>query len=337
MRSSSTAWTCFTAVGFAVLLPLAATGCRRDAARPPAVGTLERDRIELIAEAQEPIREIPVREGDNVSRGDLVVSLDDERARLRVQEARAARDRADAVLAEMLRGTRPEEIAEAEANVAEVEAEIVEAALELQRMEALVADDVESQRNLDIARRRYDAAGARRHAVRAVLERLLNGVTVEELDQARAALAEVEARFDATRVDLERLRIVALRDGRIDALPFKVGDTPPPGAVVAVVLAGGAPYARVHVVAATRPSVNPGDDAVVHVEGLERSFAGRVRWVSAEAAFTPFYALTERDRGRLTYLAEVDLLESEAGELPTGLPVEVTFAGGPERDGARDD
>jgi HlyD family secretion protein len=34
-----------------------------------------------------------------------------------------------------------------------------------------------------------------------------------------------------------------------------------------------------------------------------------VRWVSSEAAFTPYFALTERDRGRLSYVAKVDIGE----------------------------
>jgi HlyD family secretion protein len=50
-----------------------------------------------------------------------------------------------------------------------------------------------------------------------------------------------------------------------------------------------------------------------------------VRTVSSEASFTPYFALTERDRGHLAYVAEIDLPDQAAGDLPTGLPVEVSF------------
>ena len=53
---------------------------------------------------------------------------------------------------------------------------------------------------------------------------------------------------------------------------------------------------------------------------------GRVRWVASDPAFTPYYALTERDRGRLTYVAKVDITE-ERQRLPDGVPVEVEFVG----------
>ena len=47
-----------------------------------------------------------------------------------------------------------------------------------------------------------------------------------------------------------------------------------------------------------------------------------MRTVSQEAAFTPYYALTERDRGRLSYVAKIDLEGEVARALPTGLPLE---------------
>jgi HlyD family secretion protein len=60
------------------------------------------------------------------------------------------------------------------------------------------------------------------------------------------------------------------------------------------------------------------------VDGL-KTYQGKVRYVSSEAAFTPYYALTQRDRSRLSYLAEIDFTEASAANLPGGVPVEVTF------------
>jgi HlyD family secretion protein len=91
---------------------------------------------------------------------------------------------------------------------------------------------------------------------------------------------------------------------------------------VAVLLADAAPYARVYVPEAVRAQAVPGARVTVHIDGVAGQFAGRVRSVSHEAAFTPYYALTERDRGRLSYLAKIDLEGDAARALPTGLPLE---------------
>ena len=109
----------------------------------------------------------------------------------------------------------------------------------------------------------------------------------------------------------------------MDALPYELGERPPIGGVVTVLLADQAPYGRVYVPAAVRVHVKPGTPALVRVDGIEEPLRGRVRAVATEASFTPYFALTERDRGRLVYLAKVDLLGPEARGLPSGIPVQV--------------
>jgi HlyD family secretion protein len=107
-------------------------------------------------------------------------------------------------------------------------------------------------------------------------------------------------------------------------LPFELGERPAAGAVVAVVLVGETPYARVYVPEQVRAKIAAGSEAQVFVDGIEQPFAARVRRVSSDAVFTPFFALTEYDRTRLSYLAEV-VLEGKALELAAGIPVEVEF------------
>ena len=51
--------------------------------------------------------------------------------------------------------------------------------------------------------------------------------------------------------------------------------------------------------------------------------AQRLVLVSAEAAFTPYYALTQNDRSRLSCLTLIDLDEIAAANVPTGMPVQV--------------
>jgi HlyD family secretion protein len=266
------------------VLALVALGCSADAPAP-AVGTLERDRIELVSEASEPIVAIAVREGQDVAAGDLLVVLDPARFDAQLAQAEGARERAAARLAGAI-GTH------------------TTAKRDLARSTQLLADGVESRGRHDARRASHAEALAAR-------------------DAARAAVAEAEAALADLRLRADRLRVRAPSAGRVDALPFEVGERPPAGATLVVLLAEGAPHARVFVPAALRAAVGPGTAARVRVEGVEHGFEGRVRTVSSEAAFTPYYALTERDRGRLAWLAEVDLVGAES--LPTGLPLEVEF------------
>jgi HlyD family secretion protein len=290
-----------------------------------AVGTIERDRVELIAEASEPIVDIAVREGQDVSAGDVVLTLDQRRLNAQVERAEGARDRAMARLAELERGPRSERIEEARAAVTGLKGVLDKDRRALERARSLRREGVVSESGLDAAQAAFDNSQAQYERAVAELDALQTGTTPEELDQARAAVAETQAALDAMRLTRDRLVVRAPVDGLVDALPFELGDQPPVGAAVAVMLTGAAPYARVYVPEPIRPSVLVGDGAEVSVDGIDRTFDARVRMISSEASFTPFFALTEKDRGRLTYLAELDLEGDQARDLPTGIPAEVRF------------
>jgi HlyD family secretion protein len=286
------------------------------------VGELASDRIELVAEVNEPILEILVAEGEAVTAGQLILRQDDTRTSARLREAEAAVGQARARLDELVRGPRQELIAQARANLAGANREIEFRRAQFQRAKDLLGKELASPQTRDSAKADLDAAEANLEFRRAQLEELLAGTTVEELAQAENALGQAEARRDSALVDVERHRLTAPVDGIFDSRLFEVGERPPAGQPVAVILGGRQPYARVYIPERLRAHVRPGTGARVTVDGMAAPIAGRVRWVAHEAAFTPYFALTERDRGRLTYLAKVDI-DDQQERLPDGVPIEV--------------
>jgi HlyD family secretion protein len=152
---------------------------------------------------------------------------------------------------------------------------------------------------------------------------LQEGTRSEIIDSAKSRVAALDATVAELELTLARTRITAPVDGVIESLPFELGERPTPGQTLVVVLASGRTYARVHVPEPLRTRLHSGDAALVRIDGYAEAFPARIRWISADAAFTPYFALTQRDRSRLAYLAEIDLLE--AGDLPAGIPVEVRF------------
>lgn len=288
-------------------------------------GILERDRIELVAESNEPIVKIFVAEGQRVSRGHPLVQLEDKVLRAQRDQAKAIRDRASAQLDELVRGPRAERIDAAQARLRGAEDSFSEATREFERAQRLLKNGTISQSAHDVTLMKFTDARARRDETKAQLDELLEGTTPEKLAQARAVLAEAEAAVVASQTRVDRLTVRAPRDGVIDALPFEVGERPSRGAVVAVMLADGAPYVRCYVPAEIKPYVGPGTEVQIYVDGFDSPFTASVRFISSEAAFTPFFALTEHDRSRLSYFAEIDIKDEGVDDIPSGLPVEVNF------------
>lgn len=301
---------------------IAACGDGADANR--VVGELASDRIELTAEAAEPITEILVAEGETVVTGQTLMRQDATRAQARLAEAQAALGQAQARLDELVRGPRSEMIAAARASVEGTKDELAFRRSDYERVQEIHARQLASPEQLDQAEAALDAAKANDKLRRAQLQELLSGTTVEELAQAEQAVKQAAARRDQIAVDVARLDILAPVDGIVDSRLFELGERPAPGQAMLVMLAGQQPYARVYVPETLRVHVAPGTRAEVIVDGVDEALEGVVRWVASEAAFTPYFALTERDRGRLTYEAKIDL-NVERTRLPDGMPVEAVL------------
>ncbi len=308
-----------------LVLLLAIVGCDSEDQPLPLVGTLERDRIELVAEASERIVEVLVVEGQHVAQGQLLMRLESSLQDTEVEVVTASRERYAQRLAELVRGPRRERIREAQARLQGARDHLAVQESEFDRVAELVERGLTSDSALDRAKNNLERASADVDALTAALDELLEGTTDEEIAQAEAQLAEAEARLQMAEIVASRLDVVAPRDGWIDAFPYKLGERPPARATVIVMLADQAPYARVYVPEPIRAAVTPGLAALVLVDGIADPYEGRVRYVSADAAFTPYYALTQRDRSRLAYLAEITLTGDVALELPVGIPVEVEF------------
>lgn len=306
-------------LAFPAALACLAAGCAKTTP-DLLLGTLERDRIAVTAEAAETILRIEVAEGDEVEAGATILSLDARRIEAELAAAQAERQRAAAALDELRRGTREETIAAARAQLAGNVATLDNARRERTRIAEIRARGLVAQAELDRADTSLRNARAQADAARAQLTELLNGTRIEDIEQAEAMLAAANA--TVTRLELVRARydIRAPRTGRVDALPFKLGDQPPPGAVLVSLLDGPA-YARVYVPASRRAQVDVGTACRVHVEGIAEPFGARVRSVRADPAFTPYYALTGDDASRLAYRAEI-VLEDDARTLAVGLPAQ---------------
>lgn len=306
----------------AIVATLALAACGREPQQ--ALGTLEYDRIALPSPAAERIVDIAVREGERVEAGARILTLERTRGDAQLAAAQADVARQREALEELRNGARPENIEQARANLAAAQAQARDARAYYERLRPLGGQQLVSAADVDRARAAAGNASAQVAAARAALDELRNGVRPEQIAQAEAALAAAEAQLRAQSFSTGRLDVVAPRAGRVDSLPYRLGDEAPPGAPLAVMLVGDAPYARVYVPEPLRPQIEVGDSATVLVgaDG-ERRYSGRVRMIRSEPTFTPYYALSGKDAARLSYLAEVEL--ADAGDLPAGLPLRVRF------------
>ena len=241
-----------------------------------------------------------------------------DQANLEVARTRLAEAQAD--LERVRTGPRNQEIAITEARAAGARAVYAEAEATLERDKRLMDSGTITQARLEQVMARRASALAELTGAQQALAELREGARTEDIRIAEAHVAAARAQVTAERTRLEDLTIRASRGGILDSLPWNLGERVPLGSPVAVLLTGDRPHARIYVPEPARAGLDIGDPVSIRLDGTDVVYEGRLRWISNEPAFTPYYALNQEQRSRLVYLAEV-ALSREAADLPVGVPV----------------
>lgn len=316
-RLSRSARLCGLAIGW-----LLVSGCEE----PPlmALGQLESERVELVAEFAEPLRNIYVTEGDEIIAEQPLVELDSERVDLLLAEADANIAAIQTLLEEQINGPRREVIDAMSARVQSAEVDMAYAQQEYQRLMGLRSRDLTSRESLDQAKKAVDSARAQLAISQAQLAELLAGTRSEQIARTREQLKQARSQRELHARNKSRHTLAGAEAGIVDSLPFEIGEIPKQGDVIAVVLTGTQPLARVYIPEPQRVRLAVGDSLEVRVDGLAMSLRGTVKRISSEPSFTPYFALNERDRSRLSYVAEIEI-QYTGRRLPDGVPVQVPF------------
>lgn len=286
-----------------------------------AMGNIERDRIILSAPAAEQIVLINVNEGQQVSQGDILLKLDTRSADALIAQREAELAQANAALSVLTAGTRPEQLSASLAALEATQAASKEAELKYQRIEKLYKSNVVGKADFDTAKATRDSNKAKAQQAHDQWLELKNGAREEDIAQSNAKVQAAQAALAWQTKAREDLTITAPIDGTIDTLPWHVGDRISAGTQLISLLSSDHPYARVYLPASALTKIKTGDAINVFADGIEAPIQGRVQNIRSQPAYTPFYALNERDRARLMHLTDIDLIDAD--KLPTGLAVEV--------------
>lgn len=135
---------------------------------------------------------IGVDKGDRVREGDVIVRLEDDEYRAQLTQARGQLVSLQAKLAELVAGSRPEEIARAKAEVEQAKADLVNANVSLERTKRLVEQGVSANQAYDDAKARYDVQVARVAAMERTYELARIGPRKEQIDSARGQVEQAK-------------------------------------------------------------------------------------------------------------------------------------------------
>jgi HlyD family secretion protein len=292
-------------------------------------GNVDIRQVELSFRVGGRIAAIQHDEGDAVSAGTLLASLDTEplyqerelaAAELRLQQAQLAR---------LLAGYRPEEIAQARSRVEELRVRHANAGRFHDRARTLYEASAVSRQALDDARTLMDEAEARLQAARDALALLEAGFRAEDIAAARAAAAAAEARLTLADICLADGQLHAPTAGVLLARVREPGAMVAAGATVFTLALTEPVWVRAYIDEPDLGRIHPGLPVSIETDTPGRGpYRGIVGYISPQAEFTPKHVQTRELRTSLVYRLRIVVSDPDEG-LRQGMPVTIHLAAAP--------
>ncbi|NOY77333.1 MAG: HlyD family efflux transporter periplasmic adaptor subunit [Calditrichaeota bacterium] len=277
---------------------LLGAGCHSARKQAVYTGVLEGRTIDVPALTGGKIVRLNVSTGDEVAKGDTIAVNDTstlilQKAQLQAgfKEINAQKD----VLATHLN--------QAKANVSYVRQE-------LKRIQTLVQKKSAPQQKLDAVTNKLEQAEAALRLARQNFQ-----ILSAKRDQLFAKINLVQKKIDDA-------TILSPAQGLVTVKYFEAGEAVPPLGPVVELLKIDTLHVKIYVAEKTLPKIRTGQKATLHVDGLNRSFEGRVIWISPKAEFTPKTILTPETRTSLVYAVKIRVPNPE-GILKDGMPVTI--------------
>jgi HlyD family secretion protein len=297
-------------------------------------GNIDLREVDLAFNDSQRVVSVLVREGDTVRKGQVLAQLDTSRLQPQLAQAQAQAAAQRAVVARLHHGSRPEEIAEARANLMLAQADGRQAHDNYQRLEAVFSSSsgrAVSRQEVDDAKAQADVSDARVVVNRQALQLSLIGPRKEDIAQAEAMLDSEEAQAALLQQELADAELRAPLDAVVRSRIAEPGDMASPQKTALTLAITDPKWVRAYVSETELGRVQPGMTAAVEVDSFPgRRFQGWVGFISPEAEFTPKTVQTEDLRSSLVY--EIRVFVQDPGDvLRLGMPATVyLFPGNPK-------
>lgn len=365
---------------------------RKDPGTIVVSGNIEATDVELAFKIAGRVEECFVSEGDTVTKGALLARLENMDQKIAVALAKTNLDRAESVFAELKAGSRPEEIRLSEARVTQArqalleltrgsraqeieaaasdlntalsaeksaKAQLDQAKEDYDRFASLLKEQTVSQRDFDLQKTRYevakntaDEAAARVNAARQVLSLKKEGPRTEQIERAKAALAQAEAEYELTKIgprqekidqagamvgeakeklnqasqQLSYTELTAPMDGVVLSRSADPGEFLNPSTPVVTLGDLARPWLRAYISETDLGRLKLKDRAKVSTDSFPgKVYEGVVSFISSQAEFTPKSVQTFEERVKLMFRIKIEL-SSPNQELRPGMPADARIA-----------
>jgi HlyD family secretion protein len=295
-------------------------------------GHIEATQTDLSFKVPGKIAAIHFDEGDEVRQGQVVAELEAQDLREDVALAEANLGSAQANLAKLLAGSRPQEIAAAKAAMDQAQADLHNKKLDYERNEDLFRQGVVPASRRDSAEAAYRVAQQAWRQAQENYRLVKAGPRVEDIEAGREAARQARANLDLARTRLGYARLYAPVGGVVLVREAEPGEVVAVGAPVLTTGDLDHAYLEAYIPETDLARVRYGQRASVTTDTYPgKRYPGRVYFISSQAEFTPKTVETRKERVTLVYRTKV-AVSNPRHELKAGMPADgVIFLDGGQR------
>lgn len=290
-----------------------------------ATGTIEARFTRVSPRVGGRVLRILVEEGQTVSPGQLLLELEHDYLDLQLKQAEASLQQAEAQLALLRKGARPEEIEQAEQQLRQAEVNLRQSRIDAERYRNLFDKGSVTRRQLEEAENRLAVSEAQYRQAQELLRKLRTLARPEEIKAAEARVVQAEAAVELLRKNIEDCRVTSPVEGVITDRAVEPGELVSPSTTLLTVSTLDPVYLWVYLSEVEVGKVSLGQKAEVTVDSFPgEKFEGRVVYISPEAEFTPKNIQTREDRVKLVFRVKIEL-PNPGVRLKPGLPAEAVI------------
>jgi HlyD family secretion protein len=285
-------------------------------------GNIEITEVEASFKIPGRVIERPVAEGQLINTGQLVARLDDKDLKVEADQRRAQMASARAVLAELKDGSRPEEVAQAEAALERTKAEGSRARIEYERQKRLYDREVISTREFDQAKTAFEAAEARTREAKEFFTLVRKGPRQEKIDQARANLEQARQALELAQIRLNYATLLSPLSGTVLSENIQPGEFVSPGTPIVSLGDISRVYLRAYINETDLGRLKLGQQVKITTDTYPgKTYEGRISFIAPQAEFTPKNIQTQKERVKLVYRIKVEV-PNPGLELKPGMPAD---------------
>ena len=311
---------CIAIIGFAI-------GCGNGSNKNKieASGNIEATNVTVSSKVSGQVTRLFFNEGDRIKAGDTLMTIDHDLLSIQLREAEAAAAASKAQLTLLIQGAREEDISQAEDVVEQAKANYNLISTNMDRNERLFKAKSITKQQYDDVKAKFEIAKAQLNSSEENLKKLKHFARPEEIKQAQANYKRQEAAVDFLKKNISDSFVTAPINGFVVKKFVEAGESVAP--LSSLVMLSNLSYVDlvIYVSETALGKVKLGQEADVSVDSYKnKTYKGRVIYISPTAEFTPKNIQTKDERTKLVYAVKIHIHNPDF-ELKDGMPADAAI------------